>query len=172
MVSNGLQVERIESAALLSRIWLARDSGVPSGATVSQPLLQWLCLYGRGTRRQRSGHPQLLEETQEIRDGPVVHNFTIEDTVDEQEHEADRFASRRDAHEGAEMGAAQSRHAANQLSFHQFDLNGMREVGKGRVQMGQMLARLMKSRMAVEDGPVMVIKGAEDVSQDVLRGWC
>ena len=169
MVSNGLQVERIESAALLSRIWLARDSGVPSGATVSQPLLQWLCLYGRGTRRQRSGHPQLLEETQEIRDGPVLDDFAIDDAVDEQEHEADLFAGWGNPHEGSLMGATQSSYTPNQRPFHQFGLDRMVQVGKGGVEVGQMLARFMQPWMAVEDGPVALIEGAEHLVQDLLR---
>lgn len=56
--------------------------------------------------RRREGSPQLLEETQEIRDGPVLDDCAIDDAVDQQEHEADRFASWSHPHERSHVGAA------------------------------------------------------------------
>lgn len=142
-------------------IWDVLTSTAPSG---------WM-RFRRGRRRrcESQGHPQLLEEAQEIRNGPVLDDGAIDDAVDQQEHEADLFAGWGHSHERPLMGAAQGGHTSKQRPFHQFGFDRMVQVGKGGVQVGQMLARFVQPWMIVEDGPVTLIEGAERLAQDVLR---
>ena len=96
----------------------------------------------------------------------------LDDAVDQQDHEADLFAGWGNLHERPPMGAVQGGHTPDQLTFYQFGLDRGVQVGKGGVQVRYMLARLIEPWMAVEDGPVALVKGAEHLVQDVLRGWC
>ena len=127
----------------MDRAYLGEMSMIPLG---------WMSFRrGRCHNCERQGHPQLLEETQEIGNSPVLDDGALDDAVDQQEHEAHLSAGWGNPHERPPMGAAQGGHTPNQRTFYQFGLDGMVQVGKGSVQLGQMLARLMQPWMVVEE---------------------
>jgi hypothetical protein len=70
------------------------------------------------------------------------------------------------------MGATNLRHTSDHLALDQVDLDGVVHVGKGGVQVRQMVTSFIQTWVAVEDGPVLLIEGAEHLAQDLLRGWC
>jgi len=116
--------------------------------------------------------PDLPEEAQEVRQRPMLHDFAIHDALDPQEHEAYFPARGSNAHVRPLVGSMHCHHTSDELAIAQLGLDDMVHIGEGGSHVWQMVTRFKQTGVGVEDLPIPLIEGGDDLAHDLVRSWC